>query len=152
IELAARPVPGFDLNLGIGYTDAEYTKIAPGVTDVNLNSKFPKTPEWNGNLGLQYSMPVSAGILSWRADYSYRTEVETVANNSPWLRQGAYGLLSARIALTSTDGRREVAVFGTNLTDEIYITNGLEAVALFGQAEANYGRPREWGASFTFHF
>jgi iron complex outermembrane receptor protein len=38
-------------------------------------------------------------------------------------QQEAYGLLGARLALGSNDGRWEVALWGRNLTDEEYIVN-----------------------------
>jgi len=152
LELAARPVPGFDLTLGVGYTDAGYDRIAPGVSGITTASKLPKTPEWTGSIGAQYAFELARGTLTLRSDYSYRSRSETTPTNTAILAQPAFGLLSARIALASSDGTRELALFGTNLTNKLYLTNGLEAVALFGQAEVNYGRPREWGLSASLRF
>jgi iron complex outermembrane receptor protein len=152
LELAARPVSGFDLTLAVGYTDASYDRIAPGVSGITTASKLPKTPEWTGSVGAQYAFALPRGMLTLRSDYSYRSYTETTPTNTAMLAQPAFGLLSARIALASNDGTREVALFGTNLTDKLYVTNGLEAVALFGQAEVNYGRPREWGLSASVRF
>lgn len=152
VELAARPTAGLDLTLGVGYTDASYDRIAPGVTGITTASKLPKTPEWTGSVGAQYAFDLPRGRLSLRSDYSYRSYTETNPTNTPMLAQPGFGLLSARVAFASSDGARELALFGTNLTNKLYVTNGLEAVALFGQAEVNYGRPREWGLSASMRF
>jgi len=44
-----------------------------------------------------------------------------------------------------------VAGFVTNITDEIFVTNGVSVLGL-GYVEAYYSRPREWGLSVTMNF
>ena len=46
--------------------------------------------------------------------------------NVPRLRQDSYTLLNARLALRSTSGRWEAALWGRNLTDEFYITSAAD--------------------------
>jgi len=47
-----------------------------------------------------------------------------------------------------------LAIFGTNLTDKKYTLTGVDALGPtgLGFAEAQFGRPREWGASASFRF
>ncbi len=153
-ELAAKPTSQLSLNAALGYTDAEYTELAPGVNIVTLDSKFVKTPKWTYNVGAQYDVPVSgdSGTVTARVDWSYRSAVENNPSNIVSLRQDGFGLLSARIVYRAPGDAWEFAVFGTNLTDELYLTNGIEALAVFGTADGVYGRPREWGASAKFNF
>jgi iron complex outermembrane receptor protein len=44
-----------------------------------------------------------------------------------------------------------LAVFGTNLTDSLYLVSGNISGA-FGLAEGSYGRPRKWGISASYKF
>ncbi len=153
-ELSARPVPNLDINASLGYIDAHYTELLPGVQVVTLDSKFVKTPKWTYNIGAQYTVPLGerVGDVTARVDWSYRSTTYMTPNNIPILAQPGYGLLSARLTYKSTDDTWEVAVFGNNLTDKAYITNGLEAINVTGTADATYARPREWGASIKANF
>jgi len=45
----------------------------------------------------------------------------------------------------------ELAAFVTNITDEVYLTNGVNVGGL-GYVEAYYSRPREWGISASAKF
>jgi iron complex outermembrane receptor protein len=60
-------------------------------------------------------------------------------------------LLGARLTLVSRNNNFELAVFGTNLTDERYKTNGLSSNGSFGSNSVAYGPPREWGLSLKAH-
>jgi iron complex outermembrane receptor protein len=52
----------------------------------------------------------------------------------------------------SSNERWELTVFGTNLTDERYMTNGLQAYGSFGTADATFGPPEEWGLTLKVQF
>ncbi len=152
LEMVARPVPWLDLAGGIGYTDAEFSKLNPGAT-VTKDSKFIQTPEWTLNLSAQVTWPLADwGNLRLRGDYSYRDDMYMDSNNTPILRQDGYGLVNARLAFVTTDGHWELALSGTNLSDERYIGNGIAALDSFGTAEAYFGRPREWGLSLLYRY
>ena len=89
--------------------------------------------------------------LTVRADYSYRSEFFNDVANSEEIAQEAFDLIHARATYALPSGRWEVALFGTNLTDEQYLEHGLLPAA-FGLAVGVSGRPREWGASARFRF
>jgi iron complex outermembrane receptor protein len=78
--------------------------------------------------------------------------VQHVAANDPLLEQPGYGTLNLRLAFGPADGSWELAVFGTNVTDELYIVNGLSQRDTLGTTDVTYGRPREWGLSFGAQF
>ncbi|MEM7582904.1 MAG: TonB-dependent receptor [Acidobacteriota bacterium] len=151
LELAAQPARGFDLTAGVGYIDTEYTEL-DNVDGVTLDGVLPKTPDWTFNISPQYAFPVqSGGTVTLRADYRYRGEVFNDVSNTPLIAQDAYGLLGARVAWTSQSTDLEVALFGTNLTDEQYLEHGFFAAA-FGAAVGVSGRPREWGLTVRRRF
>ena len=152
IELLARPTNDFELGASVGYTDAKYTELDIDVQSVSLDGTIPKTPEWTVAISPQYTVRRSdGGALVLRADYSYRSKIfNDVANNEAAAQDG-YDLINARVSYLLPDGRWELAIFGTNLTDEEYLEHGLVPEA-FGPAIGVAGRPREWGASARYRF
>ena len=78
-----------------------------------------------------------------------------------------YGLLNGRVRYASADGSWELALFGNNLTDEVYgnfasrfggaywdTPTGVPAVAAPERSALGVtrGRPREYGISFQYNF
>ena len=159
VELTAIPAEGWLLQAGIGYLDAKYTSLNPSenfTTDLlslSLDSKLVNTPEWSGNLGVQYALQVSGGgQVITRADWAYVDEHFKDALNFPQLRQDSYSLVDAYITYVGAQDNWEVSLFGKNLSDESYIVSGFANGLTQGRVSANLGRPREWGLSFKYRF
>ena len=152
IELAAQPFEPLVVRAGAGYLDAEYTELSPGAT-VTLDSKLVKVPEWTANLAAEFSVPLGSDwALTVGGDLSYRDDYFNDPNNTPLLKQDAYTLLGAYMRFASSDGRWELTAFGTNLSDERYMTNGLQSYGSFGTADGTFGPPREWGLTLKAQF
>lgn len=153
IELTAIPTTGLNFTASLGYLDARYTSLNPGAT-ITLATSFVKAPEWTAGAALSYTFELSpgAGDLMLRGDWTYRSHYFNEPTNSTIIDQDGFSLFNARIAWTSPAERFEVALFGTNLTDKRYIASGLSSATSFGLEEANFGRPREWGASLKYSF
>eukprot|EP00752_Nemacystus_decipiens_P018150 g16282.t1 len=152
LEFIAQLSRGFSLSGGIGLLDAEYKDVG-NATDITRRSEFVKTPEFTAILSAEYEHALGRnGVLIWRADANYTSEVFHDVQNTPSIAEDDLTLVNARIAYLSNDGQWEAALFATNLTDEEYIANGLQALASFGTAEAVYGPPRQWGASVKRRF
>lgn len=153
LELLAEPVQGLRFDAGLGYLDAEYRQLDPSVTSIALTDDLVKTPEWSFSAGLQYSTEIDGRWqITLRGDYSYRSTVQHVASNDPLLEQPGYDLVNLRAAFGPVDESWEVAVFGTNVTDELYITNGLSQRDTLGTTDVSFGRPQEWGVSLSARF
>lgn len=152
LEIAAQPTDSFFFSGGIGYLDAKYTKLAPGAT-VSLDSKLVKTPKWTTNLVVKYEWSLGdRGLFSIGGDLSYRSSHFNEPTNIPILKQEAYTLLGANATYVSASGNWSFSLFGTNLSDERYMTNGLSAIDSLGTTDASYGRPREWGLVYKVWF
>jgi iron complex outermembrane receptor protein len=152
LELHARPIEQLDLVAGIGYIDAKFTDIAPGAT-VTEASEFAKTPEWDINVGAMYTLPVGElGSLSLRADYAWRSDFFNDVANSQALHQDSFGLVNARVAFDTLEGGWQFSVYGTNLSDERYVTGGVGGAGAVGLDEVQYGRPREYGVTVRYSF
>ncbi|QGZ94930.1 TonB-dependent receptor [Terricaulis silvestris] len=156
LEVEAVPVEDLTLNLSVGYLDAAYSEVDPLVTvatGLTADKHLVETPEWTASAGAEYAFHLSEDSeLTARVDYSYRTAIEHEITNNPLLRQPAYGLLNARLTYNYEPGGWSLAIFGTNLTDEEYILNGIDFRAAFGVAVSQYARPAEWGVTLRKSF
>ncbi len=154
LELTAFPAVGLEVTAAAGYTDTELVELDPRVpAGLQEGGTLPKTPEWTFNAAVQYSFRLgdNNGAIIARGDYSYRSDFFNDISNSPGIAQDAYDLVNARLLYTPPSGRWDVALFGTNLTDEEYLENGFNAQA-FGFNIGLAGRPREWGLTAEFRF
>lgn len=87
-------------------------------------------------------------MLTPRFDYTL-TDDYMLINNAPNQRiQEGFGLLNARLMYES-GYNWQIALFGTNLTDEWYLNSGFY-IPSEQLHTGTIGRPREVGASFTF--
>ncbi|AJP73192.1 TonB-dependent receptor [Sphingomonas hengshuiensis] len=157
LETVLRPAPWFTFNAGLGYLDAKYTSVGAGlgptqILPITLNSHFVKAPEWTVTSGVNVTHEFAGGSeAAFRADYTMYSRIYHDVANSPLITDDGYGLLNARLSYTLPNKDITLAVFGTNLTKELYLVSGNVSGA-FGLAEASYGRPREWGVSAGFKF
>ena len=89
-------------------------------------------------------------MLSLHGDYSYRAreqfQLAAASNDQP-----GYGMLSARLTFRSKDARWALALFGTNLTNELYRTAGRGTlIRLAGFSYSSVGLPRQVGGQVTW--
>jgi iron complex outermembrane receptor protein len=154
LEVVALPLSAMKVELGIGYLDAQYTAIDPGVvTEVSTASDLVDTPRWSLSTGLSYSVSVANRFtLTPRIDWSYRARHANDARNTPELIQDGYHLLNASLMLEGAAGKWTAQLFGTNILDERYLITGVGAPDFQGFITAAYGRPAEWGLTVTRQF
>lgn len=155
LEAEAALTGGLRLNLGIGYLDAEYTDIDPGViTDnLSLDSQLVNAPKWSVSAGVAYTVNLPGlGTLTPRIDWSHRSRTYTDARNTPELVQDAYGLLNLSLTFEDASGRWLVQLFGSNVTDKRYVTGGVGGPDFQGVITGAFGRPAEWGLTVKRRF
>jgi iron complex outermembrane receptor protein len=159
LELSFAATDNLLLNANIGILDTEYTDSTSAV--VTANTEFSRAPDETYNFGFQYDQALSnGGMLVYRGDANYTGAYWR--SDTPTLRQNAYGvprdyeagdywLLNGRLAYTPPDGRYELALYGTNLTDEYHINSGF----LHNIWQFDFGtvdRPREVGLTLRMFF
>jgi|APFre7841882724_1041349.scaffolds.fasta_scaffold01633_5 iron complex outermembrane receptor protein len=162
----------FSLNYGFGWTDAEFDKYEtfqvitnpapppPTLTvpvDLSDTAVFQNTPEWNGNLALNYAQPLQNGWGSLLATLSgsYRDSYYMFEFPNPLIDQNdAYTLVDASIAWTSANDKLRFQLLGRNLTDEEYKIGGYYFPgALYGNiVNSFYGPPRTVSLSVSYRF
>ncbi len=159
LEVQALPVRGLRIDGALGYLNAAYNQVGQNlsmmqVLPITTDSKLMKAPTITVAAGAEYSygLPRGFGLLTARIDYSYRTKAYHDVGNNENIAQDGYGLLGARLSWLSESELWNLALFATNLTDEIYRISGNAASPAFGIAENAYGRPREFGVRLTRNF
>ncbi len=137
----------------VGHLDAGYRRLSPQVAGITLDTPLPLTPEWTYSLSGEYRQPLGkAGEVQLRADWQYRSEVSFQLEADPLERQRGYGLLNLRATWVLPDDRFRIAAFGTNVTNQFYLTNAQDSRTGNGVAFGGVGRPAEWGVELDVRF
>lgn len=153
LEFQWMPSASWNFSGGIGLLDDEYEQVGASASSAGVleSNSLINAPEVSANLSGEYRMPFLTGDLAIRADMVYRDAQYRDAVNTPELKSDAYTLWNGRVTWTSPSERWEVAGFVTNITDEVFVANGVSVLGL-GYVEAYYSRPREWGVSVNMSF
>ena len=163
---------GVDLALGMNYTDGEYDSFT-GAACFNIETRnglcpngtmdlsgtdFDGLPKWSISGGAGYEFSISRGLnLKLRADFTMYDDFENTrpfAGQTPgneYREQDGYTLVNLRAAIAPENGKWEVAVYGRNVTDELYWQTQPGQIGTFGTAEATVSRPDSWGLSFRYN-
>jgi iron complex outermembrane receptor protein len=154
VELESTFLPGenWRINFNLGRLDAEYTEVGAAADAVYVGAPFAQAPEWTTSLSVAYTADLASGAtLTPRFDYTWTDDYTLATDYRNQNYQQAYGLLNFRLTYDAPDARWQLALFGTNLTDEYYMSSGFYSES----NQLNFvtlGRPREVGASLSFTF
>jgi iron complex outermembrane receptor protein len=171
VELTFVPTESLLINVGTGYLDTGYTKLAPGTMSghlpLTLGTEFEDAPHTSWTIGLQHTAKLKGGAsFVSRLDYNYQGQfwrqppflrvtayqaIQTMPGGSNFDESGDWNLLNVRFQYEPPDGKWSAAFFGTNLTNEYMINSGFFH-GIWGYDFATVGRPREYGASLTYRF
>jgi iron complex outermembrane receptor protein len=152
-ETNVRLTPNFTMFENFGYIHAVYTHFLDARLGNLSSNQFQDTPKFNATVGGRYEQSLgnrAAGALE--ADVSYRSKTYFDIVNTPSIAQDGYTLLNARASLFLQDHKLEIALYGKNLTDRIYLQNGASVLTSFGFAIGFYGEPRTFGIELRSHF
>ncbi|MBB4640833.1 TonB-dependent receptor [Rhizorhapis suberifaciens] len=100
-----------------------------------------RAPEWTGNVGFDYDMPVGAGMkLGLSTNMTFSASYFSDPSSTPYARVPNYQLFDATLRLAEQDDRWEIALIGRNLTDEYYWARA-SGVPFTGTAPGNETGP-----------
>lgn len=152
LETSAVVTDHLRLQVAAAYMEGAFDKLNPGV-GVALSSPLPRLPKWFYSVGAAYDIDhTGGGVTRVNLDYGWRSAQYGSASDVDAVRLDPYGLLNGQIEYTSPNRQWKFAVFGTNLTNEEYLTGGLNLLALVGVLRYDMGRPRELGARLRYAF
>ena len=130
--------------LDAGYDEFEAVTRTTGKSASSLG--FSMTPEFTASLAATYDLHLpGGGALIWRVSWSYVSELWTDDRNT--IEAEEYRLLDASVTFMDEPGRWKLALFGRNLTDEIYFhfgSSGLQHRFFW------LTPPRTWGVELTW--
>jgi len=158
-ETSVRLFEGMMFDAAASHTDFRYTNIAPQAggaanpNGVQYGMMPPYTPRWKWSAGLQYEYDAGkTGSLTPRFDIAYQSKAWGVAVNSPRTEIPAYTLANARLTWRNHKRDLELSLEATNLFDRYYYLTTSEISVTTGVANAQPGRPREWGLTLKKSF
>ncbi len=165
-DVSARPIDGLHLSASVTYLNSEvsgdYSATADGLAVYNAQgyrgnfkgSELPYTPEFSGNIDVQYEFPVwsgwdgfAGGTLTYTSSQNTTFKTDTVKADD--FEIDGYTLLDLRFGVNSQDGRWRATAYGRNVTNESYVT----AVSTYLDTLVRYrGKPALYGVSLAYRF
>ena len=131
LESEAR-LGAFEVDASGSYLDFQYVSLNPN-TGVTYGMSTPFTPQWQGNMGAQYTIPFgNAGSLTGRLDASTRSGVYTNPVNDIYNRLGGYTTYNAHLTWADESNDWQVILQALNLTDKFYWVNIFDLTAAGG--------------------
>ncbi len=135
------------------YIDATFDDTdADGNEQELAGNRFRLTPKNTFSLGLNAEFNVGRGVFFIRPTYSYKSSVFFEEQNQPEIEQDGYGLLNARMGYQFAQRKYEIALYGSNLLDEVYLIDAGNTGNAFGTPTFIAGAPRLFGLQLTGRF
>jgi len=161
-ELTWLATDKIQLSLNFGLLNTEYTDFLLGAaTPVGPGDDFAQAPKNTFGAGFQHTASMRGGsTITSRLDYSYVGGFQRYADPKyhpeyvglPFeFDAGDYGLWNARFVYRPGNARWEVALFGTNLTDEQVVNGGFYG-SIWELDWSTVDRPREVGIQMQMTF
>ena len=117
-----------------------------------LDAKLPKTPKYKMTFYPEYTLVLgNQAALRAVVDFTYTAEMFNDSLNTPQLRRPATRTLDASVHYLSPDERYDVALGGTNITNDRFITTGSPNIGA-GEVGGTYNEPAEWYLQVTAKF
>ena len=144
-------LPGLELTVGLGLLHTELGAFVSSGGAVPAGNELPDAPPVSLNLAAAYSFNLSDTLQGRvQLDGRYADDMFKESLNDPIVATEAYWVWNGRASVMAGSDW-ELAVWGKNLADEEYVTQGVNNLAL-GVGFRVYGAPRTFGVSFTKRF
>lgn len=120
---------------------------------VPAGNQLPNSPGLTWNALARYEIPVfETGLLSaLQVDAHYSDAAFKEATNDVLIKSEPYTVLNSRLSVLPAGRAWDVSLWGRNLTDERYVSQGLD-IATFFLGNRNYNAPRTYGIDATYRF
>ncbi len=156
LEVEAVPTEGLRLFGNLGLLHAEYEEFVAdiglglGVVD-NSNLDLRRAPKVTYSVGASYEFPVGdAGNIQANLLYNWQDDLHTTTQNLELGHRQSVGMLSGSIGFSSHNDRWALSVFGRNLTDEFFVTDGIAIGGLVSLQTVS--QPRQIGIRLDLRF
>jgi iron complex outermembrane recepter protein len=144
-------LPGLELTAGLGLLKTELGAFASSNGPVSKGNKLPDAPEVSFTVSGAYSFDLGADVRGRvQIDGRYADDMFKDALNDPLIATPSYWVWNARASLALPNDW-DIAVWGKNLADERYVTQGVNNLPL-GVGFRVYGAPRTFGVTLSKAF
>jgi len=146
----ARPTPQLRLDFNTTLQKARFREYVSNGISFKGNHQL-RSPDVAISAAAEYTVPLSVGDLTFRADYSHQSKIFFDAANISTENafQPGYSLVNGRITFSPSNSNWDLSVWGKNLGDKEYFRN----VAISGPSGvATPGDPRTYGVSVNWRF
>jgi iron complex outermembrane recepter protein len=154
VDTTLRVIDDLTLVGGFGMLKTELGEFTgPAGNMVPAGNKLANAPAMTFNALARYELGLfQTGLgVALQGDAHYSDEMFKEATNDRIIRSDPYTIYNARVSLLDMARIWEVALWGRNLTDELYVVQGVDVSSLF-IGNRNYNAPRTFGADLLWHF
>lgn len=154
LEMTFQPTENFDFSINGAYLQSKIKNVSsPTPTGAyTADRDFAFAPKWTLNGQANYRVPFNDGkLLTFHADFNYRTRVFTDNFNNPGASLEAYFKANAAVTLKYND-QIELTGYVRNITDRKNTVYSGAAFSSVGILQARYAQPRTFGGSLTYHW
>ncbi|MFT3725568.1 MAG: TonB-dependent receptor [Hyphomonadaceae bacterium] len=142
---------GLTLSAAVGLLHTELGAFDSGGGAVPAGNELPDAPELSGTLGASWEHDLTdAWTLRLQGEGRYTGDQFKDSLNDPIVAADSYWTLNARAIFDHKDGW-SLSVWGRNITDERYVTQGVNNLPL-GYGFRVYGAPATYGVSVSKEF
>jgi len=147
--------PGLRVDGSLIYANGEYLNDFPGDGSVALKGQpLTRNPKWTGQIDLNYEGQLNDDVeLFGSATFDFASDavLQSLVTQAIAPKMEAHETLNAKLGLRFMNGV-EVAVIGTNLTDERYVTfaTGISTTGGAYAGSVNRGRVIALQMGYTF--
>ena len=114
----------FQVDFSIGYLNLEYKKFDFGGEDLS-GYHLQKAPDWTVHFSPQYATNISPQFrFLARLDVYHTGKAYSDPLNTETIARKPVTLIDARIAVSFRNERYRVALWGKNLTEQIFVQHG----------------------------
>lgn len=152
LDLQASPLAGLTLQSALAWIDTEVKQFVGvnlyGQTEDFAGQTLPFSPPWSANLAGQYEWNLRNGLAAFvGADVAYRSRTSGFIGRDRPVDIDAYTTLDLRVGIGSADDRWQLVVWGSNVTDDDYMTT---AMRVGDTLNAYAARPAAWGIRVSY--
>lgn len=134
-----------------GQTAAQGCNVLPGPAQDFAGRPTARSPEWSGNAGAVYTVPIHGFELSISGDTFYSAGYFASETLSPASYQSAFWRYNASIRLTQPDSGWSLGVVGRNLSNKYYITLAADRTGGRAEQRGAVARGREIALEGSLH-
>ncbi|MGE0044763.1 MAG: TonB-dependent receptor [Hyphomonadaceae bacterium] len=153
LDIIWSPVENLDLIARMGFLDSQLGAFETTAGPIAAGNRLPNAPELTFTGGARWGFDLDPIGLNGaiQVDANYTSDAFKDALNNPRIASDSHWIWNARFSLTPPDENWEFAVWGRNLGDEQYVSQGLDVGAL-GYGNRNYNAPMTFGATLTYRW